>query len=92
MRVRHFIKQYRITIALVFVLYVLSYCLARYKHRLIHRVSYAGATYYHSIEAGSNYAWSLLRFSVPINYIIFSPLRWSEALMWNFIPRDYEFH
>ena len=92
MRVGQLIKRYRITIAMIFVVYVLSYSVARSTRMLIHRVSYAGDTYYHSIDAGWAYAWSPLRFSVPINYIVFSPLRWSEALMWRFIPRDYEFH
>jgi hypothetical protein len=92
MRILQLIKQYRMAFAIIFVSYVLSYGVTRYTEMLIHRVSHAGDLYYHSIDASFRYAWSPLRFSVQISYIVFSPLRWSEALIWHFIPRHYEIH
>jgi len=91
MRILDLIKRYRMAMAIILV-YVLSYGLARHTEMLIHRVSHAGNVYYHSIDAGFRYAWSPLSFSVQIGYIFFSPLRWSEALIWHFIPRHYEIH
>ena len=90
MNLLQLIKRYRIAIAVIVVSYALSYCFARYTQMLIHRVSHAGDTYYHSIDTGDRYAWSPLRFSVPISYVVFTPLRWCEASVWHFIPRHYE--
>ena len=81
MKLLQLIKRYRVAVAVIFVSYVLSYWFARYTQMLIHRVSRAGDTYYHSIDASSRYTWSPFRFSVPVSYIIFSPLRWGEAFM-----------
>jgi hypothetical protein len=92
MRILQLFKRYRVAVAVILVSYLLSYCLARYTQMLIHRVSHAGDVYYHSIDTGSRYTWSPIGFSVPISYIIFSPLRWIEALAWRFIPRHYEIH
>jgi hypothetical protein len=85
-------KRYRVAVAIFVLWYVLSYCFARYSRVLIHRVSHAGDVYYHRIDASSRYAWSPLWFSVPISYTGFSPLRWTEAFVWSFIPRQYEIH
>ena len=90
MRMLQLIKRYRVAIAIILGSYVLSYCFARYTQMLVHRVSHAGDVYYHSIDASSRYSWSPFWFSVPISYIVFSPLRWIEALVWHFIPRQYE--
>jgi len=79
-------------IAAILVSYVLSYGFARYTQMLKHRVSHAGDVYYHAIDTSSRYSWSPVGLCVSVSYIVFTPLRWSEALVWHFIPRSYEFH
>jgi hypothetical protein len=90
MKLVQLIRRYRMAVVVIAVSYALSYCFARCSQALIHRVSRAGDVYYHSIDASSRYAWSPVWFSVPISYVVFTPLRWSEALIWHFIPRQYE--
>jgi hypothetical protein len=90
MRISPLIKPYRTALGIFLLAYVLGYFAARRERMLIHQVSHAGDVYHHSIEASGLYAWSSLGYFVPVSYIVFSPLRWSEALIWHFIPTHYE--
>jgi hypothetical protein len=86
------IKQHKIAVVTAIISYVLLYGVARDSQMLIHRVSHAGDVYYHSVDTSERYLWSPLGVLGPINYIVFSPLRWTEAFTWRFIPRHYEIH
>ena len=91
MKILQLIKRYRIAVGVLIASYALNYCYLRYTHILIHRVSYDVEVYHHSIDTG-DLRLSLVGFIQPIFYIGFTPLRWSEALVWDFIPRHYEIY
>src|SRR4051794_18285615 len=90
MKVLQLIKRHRTVVLVILVSYVATYGFARYSQMLIHRVSHAGDVYHHAIDTTSRYAWSPVRFLVPVSYFMFTPLRWSEASIWHFIPRTYK--
>lgn len=81
------------------VAYVSCYFVVRGTHILIHRVSFAtearGLTYFHKVIAGdfgpglTQSAFTQL--GVSSSLIAFTPLRWVESFVWNFVPRRYEF-
>jgi hypothetical protein len=91
MRLLHLIKRHPIALTGIVLSYALSYGAARYSQMLIHRVSFAGDTRYHWIDTGSRFMWSPLGVLVPVSYFVFTPLRWSESLVWRFVPRKYGF-
>jgi ABC-type Mn2+/Zn2+ transport system permease subunit len=91
MRFLRFRKRVWLVVGAIFAGYVLSYFCARLTHALVHQVSHAGDAYFHSVVPGEGSAFSPTRFYVAGCYIAFTPLRWTEALVWHFIPRHYEF-
>jgi hypothetical protein len=91
MRLLHLMKRHLIALTIIVLSFTLSYGAARYSQMLIHRVSFAGDARCHWIDTGSRFMWSPHGVLVPISYYIFTPLRWSESLVWRFIPREYGF-
>lgn len=91
MRFPRFTKRVWLAVGVVLVSYAFSYLYARLTHALVHQVSHAGDAHFHSVIAGDVSPFSPARFYVASSYIVFTPLRWAEALAWHFIPRKYEF-
>ena len=70
--------------------YGLSYYCIRSTHTLIHHVSRSGDAYYHSVDEGGN-GWEPFEL-VRACYFVYTPLRWTEAFAWQFIPRKYDIY
>jgi len=82
----------------VFVaLYCLGYVWARSERILVHGVSFATdgdrKSYYPRVITGDFGPGSLQPAATPYIvascYWLFAPLRWHEAFVWHFIPRQY---
>ena len=83
-------KRQWLQVSVALALYGLSYYCIRSTHTLIHRVSHAGDTYYHWIDEGGS-GWSPFGL-VTVCYFVYTPLRWSEAFVWRFVPRKYDIY
>ena len=91
------IKRHWILAGVFVALYCVGYVWARSHHALIHRVSFAteshGKIYFHIVTTGDFgpgvFQSGSTRFIVTTSYEVFTPLRWLEAFVWQFIPRRY---
>lgn len=88
-------KRQWLVVSILLVSYGLSYSWVRSQKILIHRVSFAtedgNRRYFHSVSTGDFGPGLLQGPMTPLIvsgcYLVYTPLRWLESLIWVFIPR-----
>jgi hypothetical protein len=95
MRFPRLTSRHWMVIGALVVLYCVGYAWARSERILIHRSSFAtdggSRRYFHRVEAG-DFGPGLLQgaetpFIIRGCYVLFTPLRWLESVVWSFIPQ-----